>query len=133
VAIEVQKSDATVLADEQRITQVMVNLLSNAVKYSARGSVVTVSAEPRGGQLEVSVADRGRGIAKDKLKKVFERFHQIDSSDARAKPGTGLGLAICKAIVEKHGGTIDVASREGEGSRFSFRIAGTTEPARKLA
>jgi PAS domain S-box-containing protein len=133
VAIEVQKSDATVLADEKRITQVLVNLLSNAVKYSERGGVVTVSAATRGDQLEISVVDRGRGIARDKLKKVFERFHQIDSSDARAKPGAGLGLAICKAIVEKHGGTIDVASREGEGSRFSFRIAGVTEAARKLA
>jgi two-component system sensor histidine kinase VicK len=93
------------------------------VKYSHRGGAVTISATEVGGEVEVSVCDRGRGIAAGKLDKIFERFHQIDSSDARSKSGAGLGLAICKAVIEQHGGTISVQSREGEGSTFSFRVA----------
>ncbi|HEX8254982.1 MAG TPA: PAS domain S-box protein [Thermoanaerobaculia bacterium] len=122
IRIDLQRTGAMVVADEMRLTQVVVNLLSNAVKYSHRGGVVTVAARARNGQVEVSVADRGRGIATDKQQKVFERFHQVDSSDSRTKSGTGLGLAICKAIVEQHGGAIAVDSREGEGSTFTFTV-----------
>jgi PAS domain S-box-containing protein len=129
IAIELHDTDAVVIADETRLGQVVVNLLSNAVKYSERGTRVTVSAHAMDGEIEVRVADHGRGIAASKLQMVFERFHQIDASDSRAHSGTGLGLAICKAIVEQHGGTIAVESREGEGSTFSFRVADAAEVA----
>lgn len=129
VRIELQRSAATVIADETRLGQVMVNLLSNAVKFSDRGGVVQIRARPVRNQVEVCVADRGRGIAAAKLHKIFERFHQADSGDSRVHSGTGLGLAICKAIIEQHGGTIDVESREGEGSTFRFRVTGAREVA----
>jgi PAS domain S-box-containing protein len=122
VELELHCSNATVLADEARLIQVMVNLLSNAVKYSHRGGVVSVHAEAHGSAVEVRVVDRGTGISESAQARLFERFHQIDSSDARRRAGTGLGLAICKAIVEQHGGTIGVRSREGEGSTFWFRV-----------
>lgn len=122
VRIEAERTSAVVVADELRLMQVVVNLLSNAVKYSHRGGIVTLRVNAYDGEVEVQVIDHGRGIAPDKQAKVFERFHQVDSSDARTSSGTGLGLAICKAIVEQHGGTIGVESVEGEGSTFSFRI-----------
>ncbi|HEX8408242.1 MAG TPA: ATP-binding protein [Thermoanaerobaculia bacterium] len=122
VRIELRCADALVLGDEERLVQVTVNLLSNAVKYSSRGDTVTVVGSPAGDMLDVRVEDHGRGINADLQRKLFQRFQRADSSDARTKPGTGLGLAICKAIVEEHGGTIGVESREGEGSTFWFRV-----------
>ncbi len=122
VHIELHCNGAMVLGDEDRLMQVTVNLLSNAVKYSHRGDTIVVSASVEGPSVEVRVADRGRGIPADLQKNLFSRFERADSSDARSKPGTGLGLAICKAIVEQHGGAIGVASREGMGSTFWFRV-----------
>ena len=117
-----ERTGIVVVGDETRLVQVLVNLLSNAVKNSPRGALVTMRARPLDGRVEVQVIDRGGGIAANKMEKLFERFHQVDSSDARTQSGTGLGLAICKAIVEQHGGTIGVESVEGEGSTFSFRL-----------
>ena len=129
VHIELHCNGANILGDEERLMQVTVNLLSNAVKYSSRGDTVTVSASTEGESVEVRVADHGRGIPADQQKKLFRRFERADSSDARTKPGTGLGLAICKAIVEQHGGAIGVASREGMGSTFWFRVPAAAEAA----
>jgi PAS domain S-box-containing protein len=131
VDIELHCGNGLVLGDEARLGQVAVNLLSNAVKYSHRGGVVTLSAVAKDGWLEVRVQDRGRGIAPALQKRLFRRFQRADSSDARTTPGTGLGLAICKAIVEQHGGTIGVDSREGEGSAFWFRVPGV-EPEQRV-
>ena len=122
VRIELHCNGARVLGDEERLMQVTINLLSNAVKYSSRGGTVTVSASVEGESVEVRVEDRGCGIAAELQSKLFCRFERADSSDARTKPGTGLGLAICKAIVEQHGGSIGMASREGMGSTFWFRV-----------
>jgi PAS domain S-box-containing protein len=122
VEIRLECPHMTVLADPARIAQVAVNLLSNAVKYSYRGATVVVRAQAHDGWVDVAVEDRGRGIARELQKKLFRRFQRADSSDSRMKPGTGLGLSICKAIVERHGGSIGLESREGEGSTFWFRI-----------
>jgi signal transduction histidine kinase len=70
------------------------------------------------------VKDQGRGIPEDKLDSIFERFHQVDASDARKKGGTGLGLAICRSIVQQHGGRIWVESTVDEGSSFYFTLPG---------
>lgn len=133
VEIELHCGNATVVGDEARLTQVTVNLLSNAVKYSHRGGVVRVTAASDNGAVCVRVEDRGWGIPDDLQKKLFQRFQRADSSDSRTKPGTGLGLAICKAIVERHGGSIGVESRENEGSAFWFRIPNVDvlQPARR--
>jgi len=122
IDIELHCPRATILGDETRLSQVLVNLLSNAVKYSERGGTVRVVGVLQPGMVEVRVEDRGCGIAEGAQKRLFERFHQIDSGDARAKPGTGLGLAICKAIIEQHGGSIGLESNEREGSTFWFRV-----------
>lgn len=122
IAIELELPDIEVFADEDRIRQVMVNLVSNAIKFSAAGSRVQVQASANETMATISVIDFGRGIPEAYLLKIFERFEQVEVGDARKNSGSGLGLAICRLIVEQHGGTIGVESKEGEGSRFWFTI-----------
>lgn len=123
VILDIRSSQLAVHADGDRLVQVIVNLVSNAVKFSPKGASVTVtSKEIPGGLIEVHVTDRGRGIPEAFKNRLFQRFQQVEASDAKKKGGTGLGLAICKGIVEQHGGTIGVESEEGKGSTFWFRI-----------
>jgi signal transduction histidine kinase len=112
----------TVFADSDRIVQALVNLLGNAVKFSTRGGVVTVTASSDDEGALFSVTDTGRGIPADRLEGIFERFRQVDASDAREKGGTGLGLPIARGIVDQHGGRMWVESREGRGSTFHFTL-----------
>ncbi|HEV3318826.1 MAG TPA: HAMP domain-containing sensor histidine kinase [Solirubrobacteraceae bacterium] len=111
-----------VMADADRIVQVLVNLLGNAVKFSPPGGVVTVTVERKNRCAIFSVWDTGRGIPADRLEKIFERFRQVDASDAREKGGTGLGLPIARGIVERHGGRVWAESRVGVGSTFRFTL-----------
>ncbi len=104
--------------DPDRLQQVMTNLLSNAIKFSPPQSQVTVSLERLLDGVAVSVSDNGRGIPKDKLESIFDRFQQVDASDARQKGGTGLGLAICRTIVMQHGGRIWAERNPDRGSTF---------------
>ncbi len=112
----------TVAADSDRVVQVLINLIGNAVKFSERGSTVTVGAGRDGEHALFSVSDSGRGIPADHLDSIFDRFSQVDASDAREKGGTGLGLAIARSIVEHHGGRIWAESCEGEGTTFRFTL-----------
>ncbi|HEX6039647.1 ATP-binding protein [Longimicrobium sp.] len=109
-------------ADPDRILQVLTNLLSNAIKFSPPGAEVSLTVERGDGEVVFRVRDQGRGIPADRLESIFERFSQVDSSDARDKGGTGLGLAICRSIVQQHGGRIWVESQPGEGSTFTFTL-----------
>jgi PAS domain S-box-containing protein len=109
-------------ADPDRILQVLTNLLSNAIKFSPAGAEVALAVERGDGEVVFRVRDQGRGIPADRLESIFERFSQVDSSDARDKGGTGLGLAICRSIVQQHGGRIWVESVPGEGSTFTFTL-----------
>jgi PAS domain S-box-containing protein len=111
-----------VLGDRDRLEQVLGNLMENAVKYSPDGSEILVTVEDRGDQLVTSVADRGIGIPTDELGQVFERFHRGRQVSSTNYGGLGLGLYITKQIVERHGGTIWVESREGQGTTFSFSL-----------
>ncbi|MCA9802909.1 MAG: PAS domain S-box protein [Cyanobacteria bacterium HKST-UBA02] len=122
IKLELLPSDALVYADGDRIVQVVVNLLSNAIKFSPKGQTVTVVVENSAGFVQVRVIDRGRGIPEKFRKLLFQRFQQVEASDAKKKGGTGLGLAICKGIIEQHGGQIGVESEEGKGSTFWFRV-----------
>jgi len=110
------------VADADRLLQVLTNLISNAVKFSPSGTAVEITVEPVDGEAVFRVSDHGRGIPADRLESIFERFQQVDSSDSRQKGGTGLGLAICRSIVGQHGGRIWAESVPGEGSTFSFTL-----------
>ena len=105
------------LGDEQRIVQVLLNLVGNAIKFTEAGEV-RIRARAAAGELVVAVSDTGPGIPASEIQRIFEEFHQIDSSNTKAKGGTGLGLSIAKRIVEMHGGRIDVDSVVGKGSTF---------------
>ena len=128
ITVEAPKVSSMIWADADRIVQVLVNLLSNAVKFSPPGGVVTIGVGLRDSWVEFRVTDRGRGVPAAHRRMIFERFRQVETSDAREKGGTGLGLAICKSIIEQHGGTIGVESEEGSGSTFWFRVATTLRP-----
>lgn len=107
-----------VVADADRLEQVLTNLIDNAVKYSTPGGRIDIAILPSDDAVTVTVTDTGRGISVEALPYVFERFYRADRSRARGSGGTGLGLAIAKHIVEAHGGTIAVRSRLDEGTTF---------------
>jgi signal transduction histidine kinase/putative methionine-R-sulfoxide reductase with GAF domain len=118
---EVAKALPIGIGDEQRLTQVLLNLVGNAIKFTDVGEV-SIAASARNGHFAVSVTDTGPGIPLDQQDRIFDQFHQVDSSLTKAKGGTGLGLAIAKQIVEMHGGRIWVESTLGKGSIFEMEL-----------
>ncbi len=117
-----------VLADYDKIQQVLVNLVENAIKYSPTGGPISLSAEPTSQEVIISVTDHGIGIAVAERQRIFDRFSRLDSRYVRERKGAGLGLYICKAIVEAHGGRIWVEAAPDNdqaapgGSRFNFSL-----------
>jgi signal transduction histidine kinase len=107
--------------DERRLAQVLMNLVGNAIKFTDAGEV-SVRATAADGAFLVAVRDTGPGIREADQEKIFDEFHQADSSSVRRKGGTGLGLSIAKRIIELHGGSIWVESSMGAGSTFSFTL-----------
>ena len=107
--------------DERRIRQVIFNLLSNAVKFTPSGGAVDVTAARADGEIRISVADTGPGIAPEDRERIFEKFQQGEAAVAQ-REGTGLGLALSKRLVELHGGRIWVDSEVGKGSTFVFTL-----------
>ncbi|MBN9393270.1 MAG: PAS domain S-box protein [Chloroflexi bacterium] len=111
-----------VMADKNRLVQVLTNLLSNAIKFSPAGSEVRVRLDCVKKGFKVTVTDQGPGIPLEFRNQIFNKFAQADSSSTRRMGGTGLGLSIAKAIIENHGGEIGFNSRVGQGSAFFFEI-----------
>ena len=111
-----------VLADPERLQQVVWNLLSNAVKFTPEGGLVEVRVLRAGSNVEITVSDNGKGIEPEFLPVVFDRFSQADSSTTRASGGMGLGLSVVKGIVELHGGQVR-ASSEGPGKGATFTVS----------
>jgi signal transduction histidine kinase len=109
------------VGDESRLTQVLLNLVGNAIKFTDAGEVC-ISAATKNGSFVVRVSDTGPGIAHAELDRIFDKFHQVDSTSTRTKGGTGLGLAIAKEIIEMHGGRIWVESIVGRGSTFCMEL-----------
>lgn len=115
-------TDEVITADRERIGQVLSNLISNAVKYSPDGGDVVVEAVKEGCNLKVSVTDSGLGIPDQMLQQVFHRFFRVNNDQNRIISGVGLGLYITAGIINRHGGTISVTSKPGEGSSFCFTL-----------
>lgn len=107
--------------DLERIAEVLVQMLENAAKYSPPGTPITISGEPAGKMVDISVADRGPGIDDMEQSLIFEKFYRGRDQRYRVQ-GTGMGLAIARAIVEAHGGNIGVTSQPGSGSVFHFTV-----------
>ena len=120
--VEVTPGHARVHADADRVTQTLLNVLGNAIKFSPPGGTVNVGAATSREFVEFWVSDSGRGIPEDKLDRIFDRFEQVDSSDARDKGGSGLGLAISKSIVHQLGGRIWAANNPDGGATFRFTL-----------
>jgi signal transduction histidine kinase len=120
--IELVNSSASVsmVADKDRLIQVLVNLLSNALKFSANDTKITISSELENGAIKVLVTDQGPGMDKETRERVFEKYFQAET--AAKKEGFGLGLAICNLIVQSHKGNLGVESEPGKGSTFWFSI-----------
>ena len=115
-----------VLANPSRLQRVLHNLVSNALRHTPADGTVALRATPEGEEVRVEVADTGEGITAEDLPHVFERSFRGEQSRTRAEkddaPGAGLGLAIARGLVEAHGGTMDVKSDLGRGSRFRFTL-----------
>ena len=116
--------DIEVMADPDRLLQVLANLLSNAAKFSPEGGVVEVRAGLRKGRVRYEVQDHGIGIAPQFRNRIFEKFSQAEATDDRKREGTGLGLSIAKHLVEEMGGTIGFDTEEGKGTTFFFDLPG---------
>lgn len=115
--------------DPLRIEQVVQNLLSNAVKYSPAGGTVTLRVERRAGRATITVADEGVGIPAEALPQLFQRFYRASNVTAHHISGMGIGLYVVREIVARHGGTVEVASSEGEGSLFTVSLPTLDAPA----
>jgi two-component system phosphate regulon sensor histidine kinase PhoR len=121
IAIDIPAGTPEVLADRQRLPQVIINLLDNAVKFTPVGGRIEIAAGRRGDKLVLAVADTGIGIPRAEQGRIFERFYRVEASRDRREGGTGLGLAIARHLVQAMGGTIEVESHEGKGT--TFRVA----------
>jgi PAS domain S-box-containing protein len=116
--------DVCVVADLDRLQQILLNLITNAVKFTAAGGRITISCRRSGDQTLISIADTGRGIAADQLERIFEPFVQASASaaDPAAKKGFGLGLAISRGLARRMGGDLTVTSEQGVGSTFTLSL-----------
>lgn len=115
--------DLEVMADADRVEQVLSNLLDNAIKYGRTQGVVSIGARTDDSrQVEISVRDDGPGIPPEAIERVFERFYRVDKARSREQGGTGLGLSIVKHIVQSHGGRVWAASEPGKSTTFYFTL-----------
>ncbi len=126
VTTNIAPSLPLIMADSDRITQILTNLLDNAFLYTPPGGSITVRAHAGDHSIYVSIDDTGYGLSEDEQGKIFNRFYRSERDEVQQVPGTGLGLAIVRSLVEMHGGQISVESVLDEGSTFSFSLPRTT-------
>jgi signal transduction histidine kinase len=127
VGAVIDEGTPPVQADVEKIGWVLNQLLDNAIKFTPSGGRVVISAREEGANLlMISVSDTGIGIPANRIKEIFEPFHQLDGSSTRHYGGTGLGLSLVRQIVEAHGSLLDVNSVEGKGTVFKFPLISVT-------
>src|SRR5581483_11948466 len=119
VQIQCELEPIIFVGDADRIGQVVTNLVTNAIRFNREAGTVTVTAKVENGNLVLRVSDTGEGISPEDQPHIFERFFRGEPSRSRSRGSNGLGLAICKAIVEAHGGTIEMQTELGKGSAFT--------------
>ncbi len=122
VHLEEPDPPLVVLGDRRQLTSAIYNLLENAVKFSPEGGDVSFIGRVEDDDVAVVVEDHGIGIPSRDLERIFERFYRVDAGRSRSTGGTGLGLAIVRHVAANHRGSVQVESREGEGSTFTFRL-----------
>ncbi len=122
VQIHCDLAPVEVTGDAVRVGQVITNLLTNAIRYNKPNGEVRVRIHAERGSAILTLTDTGEGIAAEDLPHIFERFYRADKSRSGSQGRTGLGLAICKAIVDAHGGSIEVSSEPGAGTTFTVRL-----------
>lgn len=131
ISVEMPEEPVLVAGDELRLEQVVQNLLHNAIKYSLQGGQVRVTVQRSDGEAVLSVSDQGIGIPSQDLPRLFERYFRASNVETRRITGMGYGLYVVREIVERHGGTITVASMEGQGSTFTVRLPLLQPPSRQ--
>jgi PAS domain S-box-containing protein len=119
-------ADWDVVADPLRVKEMLYNLLSNAVKFTPQGGRVWIETRVDSGFAHITVGDTGVGIAAEEQENIFDKFYQVGNTTTGVREGTGLGLSITKELVQMHGGWMEVASKPGEGSRFTFTLPTST-------
>ena len=124
VRVDWRCNGGRVRGDQNRVRQIFANLITNGIKYAPPGTEVVVRGESDAESLRVSVSDAGRGIAEADLPFIFDEFFQA----GRPEPGAGLGLAVARELTEAHGGTIEVESAVGSGTRFTVTLPRWSEP-----
>lgn len=124
--VKTKIEDETLCAkmDGKLISQVIFNLVDNAMKYSPCNTTVTVGAKAVTDYIEISVEDEGNGIKDEDKEKIFDMFYTVNNSITDGRRGLGLGLALCKAVVEAHGGEIEIKDNSPKGTIFSFKLKG---------
>jgi signal transduction histidine kinase len=121
--------DLAVVADREKLRQILLNLLSNAIRHASAGGSVQISAESRGGKVAIIVEDSGPGIPVDKREVIFEPFVQLDRSLSQSREGLGLGLAISRDLARGMAGDLTAEGRLGGGGRFVLVLPrGTVDP-----
>ena len=115
-----------IIADEDRIEQVLINLVDNAIRHSTNDSQISIGAKSNNEGIIVFIKDSGQGIPEEDLPFIWERFYKVDKSRTRQKSGTGLGLAIVKKIVEVHGGKVWAKNNTEGGTTFFFLLPAKT-------
>ena len=120
--VDNQLPDRTVHGDVNMLREVFENLITNAIKYGRQGGTIVLHARQLDGFVEFAVRNPGEGIPADKLSKVFQKFSRLNTETTRHQKGTGLGLFITKAIVEAHGGKIEIESHPNEWIELRFTL-----------
>ncbi len=122
VTLAMQATHEHVSADRIRLRQVLLILLDNALRFTASGGSINLTAKTSAKQVLIEVSDTGKGIAAEHLPHLFDRFYQVPSSENEASRSNGLGLAIARALIEAQGGSIQITSQPGHGTRVSISI-----------